>query len=105
MKHFPIFFSGRIPLADIVDALATRGIQVRGEMGGRMVAEQIPSFLRADTGTGTDKEQFPTRLERAGIVRPPSGTASADQAGVAASSRDEPIAADNVRPIKTRSKR
>jgi hypothetical protein len=48
--RFPIFFHGSIPLQEIADALASKGITLRSDpvVAGRMVADAVPRFLVKD---------------------------------------------------------
>lgn len=43
--RFPIYFDGDITVQDVADALATRGIHLVSDNGGRMTAHHVPRFL------------------------------------------------------------
>lgn len=46
--HFLIHFDASIPLQEVADALASRGIHLRCDAAGRTVAGQVPKFLCRD---------------------------------------------------------
>lgn len=46
--RLPIFFCDSIPMKDIADALAARGIHLRSDASCRMVADRVPRFLQKD---------------------------------------------------------
>lgn len=61
--HLPIWFHGSIPLESITRALAGEGIHVRSDANGKMIAEQVPRFIRRDEPE--DKVlRLPTRLRK-----------------------------------------
>ncbi len=45
VKHFPIYFHGSISLAEIEEALHSRGMHLRDDGRGRFLADRVPRFL------------------------------------------------------------
>jgi len=47
VKHFPIYFHGSISLAEIEEALHSRGMHLRDDGRGRFLADRVPRFLHS----------------------------------------------------------
>lgn len=62
--RYALHIDGAVPLQDVVDALAARGIHVRVDEANRIVANRIPAFLRSET-ENSNVVRMPGRVRKA----------------------------------------
>lgn len=63
MERFAIHFNSHITLADIADALHTKGIHLRCDANGKTLADAVPAFLRREAPP-TNVVKMPARVRK-----------------------------------------
>ncbi len=59
VRHLPIYFHGSISLQEIEVALHSRGIHLRDDGRGRVLAERVPRFLKRATDAISERAAAP----------------------------------------------
>jgi hypothetical protein len=66
VKHLPIYFHGSISLNEIEEALHSRGMHLRDDGRGRILADRVPRSLTGSAETGAGRSGSPPAMRVVG---------------------------------------
>lgn len=70
MIRYPIYVNGDISMQQLTDALRSAGLILRSDLGGRMVVDEPPAFLKKGADwEATKREALSRNVVRFGKVR------------------------------------